>query len=64
MVCMCVQLNILCVLYVGVLERVHSGDGYDLASTLCRYTLRKGNLFVLSWRGCDEQGGEVSLDIC
>ena len=32
-----------------VLQRGHSGDGYDLASTLCRYDLMKGNLFVLSW---------------
>ena len=27
----------------------HSGDRCDLASTLCRYDLRKGDLFVLSW---------------
>ena len=27
----------------------HSGDGCDLASTLCKYGLRKGDLFVLSW---------------
>ena len=27
----------------------HSGDGCDLASTLCNYDLRKGNLFVLIW---------------
>ena len=26
-----------------------SGDGCDLASTLCTYDLRKGDLFVLSW---------------
>ena len=26
----------------------HSGDGCDLA-TLCKYDLRKGDLFVLSW---------------
>ena len=32
-----------------VLQRGHSGDGCDLASTLCKYDLRKGNLFVLSW---------------
>ena len=31
---------------VWVLQRVHSGD---LASTLCKYDLRKGYLFVLSW---------------
>ena len=27
----------------------HSGDGCDLASTLCKYVWRKGDLFVLSW---------------
>ena len=27
----------------------HSCDGSDLLSTLCRYDLRKGDLFVLSW---------------
>ena len=27
----------------------HIGDGCDLASTLCKYDLRKGDLFVLSW---------------
>ena len=32
-----------------VLQRGHSGDGCDLASTLCKYDLRKGDLFVLSW---------------
>ena len=26
-----------------------SSDGCDLASTLCKYDLRKGDLFVLSW---------------
>ena len=26
-----------------------SGDGCDLASTLCKYDLRMGDLFVLSW---------------
>ena len=34
---------------VWVLQWVHSGDGCDLASTLCNYDLRKGDLFVLSW---------------
>ena len=32
-----------------MLQRVHSGDGCELASTLCKYDLRKGYLFVLSW---------------
>ena len=32
-----------------VLQRGHSGDGCVLASTLCKYDLRKGDLFILSW---------------
>ena len=32
-----------------MLQRWHSGDGCDLALTLCKYDLRKGDLFVLSW---------------
>ena len=32
-----------------MLQRGHSGDGCDLASTLCKYDLRKGDLFILSW---------------
>ena len=31
-----------------VLQRRQSGDGCDLWSTLCKYDLRKGDLFVLS----------------
>ena len=31
-----------------VLQRGNSGDGCDLASALCKYDLRKGDLFVLS----------------
>ena len=31
-----------------MLQRGHS-DGCVLASTLCMYDLRKGDLFVLSW---------------
>ena len=34
---------------VRVLQTGHSGDGCNLASTLCMYDLRKGDLFVLSW---------------
>ena len=34
---------------VCVLQRRHSGGGCDLASTLCTYDLRKGDVFVLSW---------------
>ena len=32
-----------------MLQRGHSGDGCDLASTLCKYDLMKGDFFVLSW---------------
>ena len=32
-----------------VLQKGHSGDVCELASTLCRYYLRKGDIFVLSW---------------
>ena len=32
-----------------MVQRGHSGDGCDLASTLCKYDLRMGDLFVLSW---------------
>ena len=30
---------------VWMLQRGHSGDGCVLASTLCKYDLRKGDLF-------------------
>ena len=49
MVRMWVQLKRLCVSCVWMLQRGHSGDGCVLASTLCKYDLRKGDLFVLSW---------------
>ena len=32
-----------------MLQRGHRGDGCDLASILCRYDLRKGDLFVRNW---------------
>ena len=44
MVRMWVQLKILC-----VLQRGNSGDGCVLASTLCKFDWKKGDLFVLSW---------------
>ena len=34
---------------VWMLHRGHSVDGCVLASTLCKYDLSKGDLFVLSW---------------
>ena len=42
-----------------MLQRGHSGDGCDLASTLCKYDLRKGDLFVLSWAMVLMCGGGV-----
>ena len=36
------------VVRMWVLQRGHSDDGCDFASTLCKYDLRKGDLFVLS----------------
>ena len=44
-----VQLMKCCVSCVWMLQRWHSSDGCDLASTLYKYDLRKGYLFVLSW---------------
>ena len=38
----------MCCVCVSVTEG-NSGDGFDLASTLCKYDWRKGGLFVLSW---------------
>ena len=34
---------------MSMLQKGHSGDRCVLASTLCKYDLRKGDLFVLSW---------------
>ena len=49
---------------VCVLQRGYSGDGCDLASTLCKYDLRKGDLFVLSWARVRRVRREVSLQSC
>ena len=41
--------EMMCIVYVRwVLQREHSGEVCDLASTLCKYDLGKGDLFVLS----------------
>ena len=39
--------EMMCVVCVSVSEG-HRGDGCDLASTLCKFDLRKGDLYVLS----------------
>ena len=40
--------EMMCGVCVSVTEG-HSGDGCDLASILCKFDLRKGDLFVLGW---------------
>ena len=48
-----------------------SGDGCVLASTLCKYDLRKGDLFVLSWarvrrmrRGRVSSALKIWVEVC
>ena len=60
-------------MYVGAVEEMmcvvcecyrggHSGEGCVLVLTLCKYTLRKGDLFVLDWaRRTMNVAGEISL---
>ena len=53
----------MCVVY-GVLQRGHSGDGCDLASTLYLYNLRKAYLFLLGWRRVRRvTRGSISLEL-
>ena len=47
-----------------MLQRGHSGDGCVLASTLCKYDLRKGYLFVLSWARVQRVRRGSSLQSC
>ena len=44
-----------------VLQRGHSGDGYELASTLCKHDLRKGDLFDLLGKGATSDVGKYLL---
>ena len=47
-----------------MLQRGNSGDGCVLASTLCSYDLRKGDLFVLSWARVQQvRQGSLSLEL-
>ena len=47
-----------------MLQRGHSGDGCDLALTLCKYDLRKGDLFVLSWASVRQvRRGSISSEL-
>ena len=48
-----------------MLQKGHSGDGCDLASTLCKYDLGKGDLFVLSWASVGRvRRGSIYLEVC
>ena len=50
---------------VWMLQRGQSGDGCVLASTLCKYDLRKGDLVVLSWaRVRRVRRGSISSELC
>ena len=45
-------------------QKGNSCEGYDLVSTLCRYDLGKGDLFVLSWaRGRRVRRGSLSSEL-
>ena len=47
-----------------MLQRGYSGDGCDLASTLCKYNMRKADLFVLSWaRVLRVRRGSISSEL-
>ena len=49
---------------VWVLQSGHSGDGCDFASTLCKYDLRKGDVFVLSWERVRRLRRESLVEVC
>ena len=47
-----------------MLQRGHSGDRCDLASTLCKYDLRKGDLYILCWAGVRKvRRGSISSEL-
>ena len=55
--------EMMCVVCVGVTDG-HSGDECDLASTLCKYNFRKGDLFVLSWARVQRvRVGSITLEL-
>ena len=61
---MWVKLKRLYVSSVLVLQRGNSGDGCDLALTVCKYDLRKGDLFVLSWARVQQvRRGSISSEL-
>ena len=49
---------------VWMLQRGHNGDGCVLASTLYKYDLRQGDLFVLGWaRVLRVRQGSISSEL-
>ena len=47
-----------------VCYREDIGDGFDFVTTLCKYDLRKGDLFALSWAGVRRvRRGSISLEL-
>ena len=47
-----------------MLQRGHSGDWCVLASTLCKYDLKQGNLFVVNWAMVRRvRRGSISLEL-
>ena len=44
-----------------LLQMGHSGDVYELASTMCKYDLRKGDLSLMSWTRVRRVSRVVSL---
>ena len=67
-VTMCVRMvgaveEMMCVVCVDVAEG-HSGDGCVLASTLCKYDFRNGDLFVLRLgKGATGEAGSLSSEL-
>ena len=55
--------EMMCVVCVSV-QRGHSGDECDLTSTLCKYDVRKGDLFVMSWVNWEELVECVRCEMC
>ena len=49
---------------VWMLQRGHSGDGCVFPSTLCKYDLWKGDLFVLGWAGVRRGSLSSELLMC
>ena len=55
--------EMMCVVYVNVTQG-NSGDECDVASTLCKYDLIKGDLFVLGWERLQRvRRGSISSEL-